>query len=245
MQTSKIARRVLLAGASVAAVAGGASAVALATDSSSDVYQACLNRSLGALYHVQLNPSSAPRCFGHDPLVSWNRTGPAGAAGPKGGLGPAGPTGAAGPQGPNGDTGPIGPTGAPGPQGSKGDAGPEGPQGPKGDTGPQGPQGDTGLRGPTGSPGTAGMFYQAVDFTVGVSSNATNAVHCSGGDYVYGGGVWVVGGNGLTPISQDAPSGDMHSWYVSVSNADVVSHTVHAYALCGPSTLTMTSTYTP
>jgi hypothetical protein len=230
MQTSKIARRMVLAGATVAAVAGGASAVALATDSSSDVYQACLNRSLGALYHVQLNPSSAPRCFGHDPLVSWNRTGPAGAAGPKGELGPAGPTGASGPQGPNGDTGPAGPAGAPGPQG------------PKGDTGPQG---ETGLRGQTGPAGTAGMFYQTVDFTVGVSSAMTEAVLCSGGDYVYGGGVWVAGGNGLTPISQDAPSGDLHSWYVSVSNADVVSHTVHAYALCGPSTLTMTSTYTP
>jgi hypothetical protein len=112
---------------SVAALAGGASAVALGTDSSASVYQACLQHDVGVLYHVKLNPSTPLRCRRGDKLISWAQTGPAGAAGTRGAKGDSGPAGA------SGATGPAGP------RGPKGDTGPAGPQGPKGDTGPTGP----------------------------------------------------------------------------------------------------------
>jgi Collagen triple helix repeat (20 copies) len=125
----QITRRATIIGATVAAIAAGGSAAALATQTSSNVYQGCLQRSLGALYHVQLNPTAPPKCAPRDTSVSWNQTGPAGSNGP------------AGPQGPKGDPGPAGA------------AGPAGPQGPKGDPGPQGQKGDTGAAGPAGADG--------------------------------------------------------------------------------------------
>jgi hypothetical protein len=72
---------------SVAALAGGASAVALGTDSSASVYQACLQHDVGVLYHVKLNPSTPLRCRRGDKLISWAQTGPAGAAGTRGAKG--------------------------------------------------------------------------------------------------------------------------------------------------------------
>lgn len=135
MKVARLSRKLAVTGAAVAVVAGGTSAVALATDSSANVYQGCLKHALGALYNVQLNPSTTPRCLPHDAAVSWNQQGP---AGPAGAQGPAGPTG---PQGTKGDTGATGPAGPQGPKGDSGAAGPAGPQGPKGDTGAQGPAG--------------------------------------------------------------------------------------------------------
>lgn len=123
---ARLSRKLAVTGATVAVVAAGTSAVALATDSSANVYQGCLNHALGALYNVQLNPSTTPRCLPRDAAVSWNQQGPAGPTGPQGPKGEIGATGAAGPQGPKGDSGA---------------AGPAGPQGPKGDTGAQGPAG--------------------------------------------------------------------------------------------------------
>ena len=115
----------------VMATGGGTVALATSTAPSSNLYEGCLNRDLGALYNVKVNPGSPPRCLPRDTQISWNQTGPAGAAGP---TGPAGSTGPVGPQGPKGDTG------ATGPQGPKGDTGPAGPQGQQGDTGPAGPK---------------------------------------------------------------------------------------------------------
>ncbi|MCV2392961.1 hypothetical protein OEB99_01445 [Actinotalea sp. M2MS4P-6] len=60
---------------------------------------------------------------------------------------------------------------------------------------------------------------------------------CQPGDYAYGGGAWVEGGSAVTPIYEDAPGANLHDWHVSVSNGDVVSHTLHAYVICGPGAL--------
>lgn len=80
-----VSRRVLTAGAVVAAVAGGGSAVALATaGSGSNVYQGCLRHEIGTVYRVELNPSTPPVCGRHDTLITWNQTGPQGATGPAG-----------------------------------------------------------------------------------------------------------------------------------------------------------------
>jgi hypothetical protein len=118
MAITQLTRRVVITGAVVAAVAGGGSAAALATSSSSgNVFQGCLNSSLGAFYNVKVNPTSAPHCLAHDTTYSWNQTGPAGTPGAAGAKGDTGP---AGPAGPKGDTGP---------QGEQGNSGPPGPQG--------------------------------------------------------------------------------------------------------------------
>jgi hypothetical protein len=83
MKRLHISKTVAIAGAVTALVAaGGGSAVALAaTTSSGNVYQACLSRALGTLYHVTVNASSAPKCLPRDTSVSWNQTGPQGPAG--------------------------------------------------------------------------------------------------------------------------------------------------------------------
>ncbi|HEY2769127.1 MAG TPA: hypothetical protein VGI87_01055 [Solirubrobacteraceae bacterium] len=164
-------KRGAIALAAVGVVAGGGAAVSAATSTppSSTVYEGCLNRSLGALYNVQVNPSSAPRCLRGDTLISWNQTGPAGAAGPKGDTGPAGPkgdTGPAGAAGPKGDTGPAGPQGQ------------AGPQGPQGSTGPAGANGNTVLNGsgpPADGLGSVGDFY------IDTSANAIYGPKTAGG----------------------------------------------------------------
>jgi hypothetical protein len=145
MNKPQITRRALIAGATVAAVAAGGSAAALATDSApANVYQGCLQHSVRALYNVQLNPASPPKCLPQDTLISWNQTGPKGDTGPQG---PQGETGPAGMPGPKGDTGPAG---MPGP---KGDAGPAGPAGADGKTVL------SGAGAPTENQGSNGDFY--------------------------------------------------------------------------------------
>jgi hypothetical protein len=96
-------RRVAIGGAIAVAIAGGGSAVALATgQTASDVYQGCLSHNLGAVYNVKVNPRTPPACLRRDTLVSWNQTGPAGTPGTPGAKGDAGP------RGPQGDTGATG-----------------------------------------------------------------------------------------------------------------------------------------
>jgi Collagen triple helix repeat (20 copies) len=179
MSKPQITRRAVIVGATIAAIAAGGSAAALATTSSSDgVYQGCLQHNLGALYNVELNPASPPRCLLHDTAVRWNQTGPAGATGPQG---PKGDPGATGPAGADGKTVLSG-TGAPATDlGSDGDfyidtsasaiygpktatgwgnptslAGAKGDQGDTGPQGQQGPKGDPGATGPQGPKGDIG-----------------------------------------------------------------------------------------
>ena len=93
--------------------------MATATPTPSTMYYACLSNVGGVLYGV--NTSAAPRCVGHDKVVTWNQTGPTGAAGATGATGASGPsgaTGATGPSGATGTTGPAGATGATGPMGA-------------------------------------------------------------------------------------------------------------------------------
>jgi hypothetical protein len=242
-------RRLVIGGALVAvAVAAAGSTAALASDqTSTDVYQACLQHNVGALYNVTANPTTPPRCLKHDTLISWNAKGQPGADGAPGAKGDTGATGAIGPQGLKGDTGATGPqgpkgdtgaTGAIGPQGAKGDTGATGPQGPKGDTGatgPQGPKGDTGATGPSG---LLGLYWVETQFTSN-SVSSTNKLNCNDGDRVYGGGVWGIDGETVT---QTAPSGDLSGWYVTINNPLFISTgwTYNVYALCGPPQVDLT-----
>jgi Collagen triple helix repeat (20 copies) len=111
MKTLSLTRRISIAAASVAAIAAGSSAVALATTASTNnVYQGCLKASNGTLHQLELDPSTPPQCRPHDTLVTWNQTGPTGPAGLQGDTGPQGPKGDAGATGPQGQTGAPGPT---------------------------------------------------------------------------------------------------------------------------------------
>jgi hypothetical protein len=115
MTTFKITRRLAFIGLGVAVLAAaGGSAVALATGSSGNVYDGCLNDNLGTLYNVRLDPSRPVRCRPRDRRIAWNQTGPAGAAGARGPQGPKGDAGS------KGDTGPAGSGGATGAQGPAG-----------------------------------------------------------------------------------------------------------------------------
>jgi Collagen triple helix repeat (20 copies) len=218
-------RRFAIAGTAIAAIAGGGAGAALATTESHDSYQGCLNHNLGALYNVKVNPTTPPGCLRNDTVISWNQTGPPGPAGAAGPAGPAGQSGPAGPQGPKGDTGPVGPAGPPGPQGDTGPAGPAGPQGPAG----------TGL---------GSMYWHASTATLSAATLTTakslsENTGCAGSDQVYGGGAWIeTPRGGEQAITESAPSGDLRSWYVEVTNGDPNnSYTVHFYALCGPAGL--------
>src|SRR4051812_27387025 len=230
MNGPKLTRRVAIAVAAVAATAAGGTAVALATTSGppANVYQGCLNHNFGALYSVELNPSSPPRCLPHDKQVSWNQTGPAGAAGATGPAGAAGTTGPVGPQGPkgatgdNGAAGAKGDTGAPGPKGDTGAPGPAGQDGSKGDAGPQGPQGVPGSGG-----FTTPLHWVQTQFSVGRAAALDGSdvgdtwVGCSNGEHVYSGGYWFSPSNLDVRVPQNAPNGDRTRWYVSYVNADV------------------------
>jgi Collagen triple helix repeat (20 copies) len=255
MNKPRITRRAAIVGVSVAAVAAGGSGVALATtQGSSNVYQGCLNHNLGALYNVEVNPTTPPRCLSRDTVISWNQTGPAGAAGPQGPKGDTGPAGAVGPQGAKGDTGPAGPAGdkgdtgaagPAGPAGAKGDTGPAGPAGPagaKGDTGPAGPQGPQGPQGPAGT-GLGGMYWRTSTATLQAGPTYESIEElCNGSDQAYGGGAWIENPDGAQQITEDAPSGDLTGWYAQAWNNNPIStFTLHAYVLCGPAGLSYLS----
>jgi Collagen triple helix repeat (20 copies) len=224
MNRPKLTRRVAIAVAAVAATAAGGTAVALATTSGppANVYQGCLNHTFGALYSVELNPSSPPRCLPHDKQVSWNQTGPAGATGAAGTTGPVGPQGPKGATGDNGAAGAKGDTGAPGPAGQ---------DGPKGDTGPQGVPGSGAF--------TTPMHWVQTQFSVGRAAalDGTDVgdtwVGCSNGEHVYGGGYWFSPSNLDVRVPQDAPNGDRTRWYVSYVSADVREATLTVFVLCG------------
>ncbi|WP_301485653.1 hypothetical protein [Intrasporangium sp.] len=205
-----ITRRILTAGMVAAALAVGGATLTLASDRSpAKVYQGCLQHNLGALYHVSVNPSSAPRCLPRDTLVTWNQTGP------------VGPQGAAGPQGPKGDTG------APGAQGPKGDTGATGPQGPRGATGA------TGATGAAGPAGAARTIIQTNSITLPPTRGGfTSTVGCPSGTTLSGGGYDVTDDSILVDVTASKPEPG-NDWKIFVTNNDAfVSHTVDVYGVC-------------
>lgn len=101
--------------------------------------------------------------------------------------------------------------------------------------GPVGPQGPAGPPGPSGQ---ARIYLKSK--TVDTADGSTNnvwKVACDGaGDSVIGGGYWSET-NRYVNVYENAPSGDRHSWYVSVSSAtdflgNVTSEALHIYAYC-------------
>lgn len=184
MSRFRLTRRAVTVGVAAATIAVAGSAAALAIgSSSSNVYEGCLQHGSGALYHVELNPSSPPGCHRHDTLVTWNQTGPAGAAGAAGSTGPAGPKGDPGPVG---ATGAIGPAGPQGPKGDTGATGPQGDPGPKGDTGAIGPAGPAGATGPAGSAGTTTVYTSTTLNANGSAADVTVNVPTAGEYFVSG-----------------------------------------------------------
>jgi hypothetical protein len=122
----------VVAGLIVGTVAGSALAFAAIPDTTTKQFSGCVNTTTGVLRVI--DPSKGQKCttgtgFFAETAISWNQTGPAGAAGPSGAVGPAGSIGPAGSVGP---AGPAGSVGAAGPTGSVGPAGPAGPTGPAG-----------------------------------------------------------------------------------------------------------------
>jgi hypothetical protein len=229
-------RRLVIGGAAVAAVAGGGAAAALATDQgSSDVYRACLNHNLSALYNVKVNPTTPPRCLQRDTVISWNQTGPAGAAGPQGAKGDVGPAG------PKGDTGPVGPAGAKGDTGAKGDIGPAGAKGDTGPAGPAGPQGatgDTGPRGPAGPAGVAGVAFHTASDVVPPNQWLALGVPCPTGQVATGGGGGFLnqGDIGLR-ITRSTPvvtGGVPTGWQVVVDSTNAANEPAYVEVICAP-----------
>jgi hypothetical protein len=134
-------------------------------------------------------------------------------------------------------TGPAGPQGFTGPKGDTGATGPQGPQGQQGDAGPAGP---VGPQGPAGN--IAGLSWHTGQFTLvdGPGGTTTDHLTCATGQQVYGGGAWIENPDGDQAVTESAPSGDLRSWYVEVTNnSPFVTFTTHLYALCGPSGLTI------
>jgi hypothetical protein len=203
----KLPRRPLVAGVVVAAIVGGGAAAALATSSSSgNTYQGCLNHSLGALYNIKVNSSSAPRCLPHDQTLSWNEKGQPGLPGPTG------------PKGDKGDVGPTGPSGA----GTPGLTGPTGPRGPTGDTGPKG---DTGATGPSGVAGTQTNTFGPIDIPTGSGGSLLESCTSSAHPTLVSGGYTVDPAliAGVTS-TVNGPSGE-NDWQVTVVNTS--GQTVH------------------
>jgi len=198
----------LVATTSIAAVGLLTVGVAYArtAGSSNPTYTACVTHGARhSLYDVTTN--GTPRCHHRDTMITWSH------------RGPAGPRGHAGVKGDTGPAGPAGPTGPAGPAGSKGDTGPAGP------AGPQGPS------------GTAGLSWHNTQFTLpgGPGQHETDHITCGAGEQVYGGGAWIENPDGEEAVTESAPSGDLRSWYVEVTNnSPFVTFTTHVYALCGP-----------
>jgi hypothetical protein len=241
VQEIQLTRRVALASAATAIVVAGGSAVAVATtQSSSNVYQACLQHNLGAIYQVEVNPTTSPRCLAHDTLISWNQTGPAGAAGPQG---PKGDAGAAGPQGPKGDTGAVG---AAGPAGSQGAAGPAGLDGKTVLSGTGVPSISTGTNGDFYLDTTAHAIYRPKNGGWGNPTSLTGAQGPKGDTGTPGpqgpqGAQGVPGNTGQPgPLGLTGPSGVAGLYWITASatvgpfNTDTLSLRCHAGANGNP-----------
>jgi hypothetical protein len=233
MNLPHLTRRTAITTAAFAAIAAGGSAAALATTDggSGDLYQGCLQKNLGALYNVKVNPTTPPKCLSGDSLIKWNQNGPAGAPGAPGAKGDAGPQGEPGPKG---DPGAAGKDGAPG---AAGDRGPQGEQGPKGETGPQGEPGPTGETGPQGEPGTGLQDAQWYSGHVDVPANTQQGVArtCPGFHGVLSGGFRVQSGGdpANVKITENAPPTG-NGWLWVIKNTNSTTSTVELYWLCAP-----------
>ncbi|HEY1532434.1 MAG TPA: type VI secretion system tube protein Hcp, partial [Polyangiaceae bacterium] len=125
----------------VALAIGGATVVGLgafayAATPAAGVINACYDSGNGA---VRIIDPANDSCKKKETAISWNQTGPAGAAGPAGAVGSAGVAGPAGLTGTPGAMGAPGANGSPGAAGPQGVAGPAGPAGAAGSAGPGAP----------------------------------------------------------------------------------------------------------
>lgn len=248
MSRVRLTRRILIGSAVAALLAGGSSAVALAAASapSANVYKGCLT-SGGALYNVHVNPTKAPKCSRRDKQITWNQTGPTGAAGPQGPKGDTGATGPTGAQGPKGDTGPTGPIGAQGPKGNTGAQGPTGNTGVTGATGAQGPKGDTGPQGPAGTAAQLKTVTNKKDYALSGVAGTTNFwVACSTGFRATGGGYVLrnsigapLGPNALKvevagsyPATLFSTTGPADGWVTPVTHTAASTGTITVFVEC-------------
>src|ERR1019366_7356183 len=149
-----------IVGATAASIIG---LVALPGVGQAQTLSICINNGNGRVRGINVP------CLATQTQLSWQITGPTGAAGPTGPAGYAGPAGAQGVAGIGGATGPSGPQGAAGPQGPQGLAGLTGPTGPSGIQGNPGIRGLVGLGGATGVGGTNGTSETGKTFLTGGS----------------------------------------------------------------------------
>lgn len=128
-----------IVGLAVALTVGTGVALASIPASPSGVITACYGPAIGALRVI--DAQAGAKCTKTEKQLTWNQTGPQGAAGAQG---------------------PAGPVGAPGPAGATGQQGPAGVAGPEGPAGASGSNGNTVLSGsgaPADSIGSNGDFY--------------------------------------------------------------------------------------
>src|SRR5690242_1795373 len=206
-------RRIVIAAGAVLAVSAGA---AYAAGSNTDVVYACKLNHAGTIRLIDPSHSGlAGKCTRAETQISWNRQGPAGAAGPAGQQGPKGDMGL---QGPKGDTGL---------------------QGPKGDTGLQGPKGDTGPQGAPGAPGTnglAGIHIISASTPSGPNTVVNGVLNCPAGQIAIGGGFTTVP-PGAAPVpgayvSSSAPTPDGLGWDGATVNTSSQTVTITLETTC-------------
>ena len=208
----------IVAGMAVLAVAAGASyasrkIAAKGIPDANGVIHGCFKNN-GDLRVVKKNTA----CKNNETSLSWNQTGPRGAAGPPGAAGPAGAPGSRGDKGATGAQGPKGDTGS---SGSKGD---------KGATGAQGPKGATGVAGANGVSG-----YQLVSTAVTTLPNggatASGAAFCPTGKKVVGGG-WDTDASKNVFVIQSTPNASGSAWLGTIQNNSTGSVQVVLTAAC-------------
>jgi hypothetical protein len=143
-----------------------------------------------------------------DVIITFARTGDAGAQGNTGATGPTGETGAQGNTGVTGNTGATGPTGQTGATGATGQTGATGETGVTGATGLTGATGETGVTGATGNTGADGQFSTTESTPPTSPAPETGDAWfdpSNGIVFIYYDGFWVeaVGGN----VGPTGPSG--------------------------------------
>jgi hypothetical protein len=249
MSRPLVTRRILIAGATFAAVVSGSSAVALATGGpTGNVFHGCLSRSSGQVYNVRINPSKPLRCQPGSMKISWNQTGPAGpqgSSGPQGPPGPQGPQGAQGPQGPAGANGNTVLHGSGAPASSLGSVGDfyldvtaDALYGPRASSGWGSPTSLVGARGPAGASGVMDPTVAQYNYDLPTGETAEVPVECPNGDVATGGGGGVEAYTTGAYVTYSAPAGgieDPSGWQVTVVNSSGSTQPIDAQVICVPS----------